>query len=50
VLLSALVIVALGGCQPEEATDTPPPAAAILRANQAASPSLLTLIRNPAAF
>jgi hypothetical protein len=42
----------LGGCQQqEEATNTPAPAAAaILRANQAAAPSLLTLARNPAAF
>jgi hypothetical protein len=50
VLLSALVIVALGGCQPEEATIVPTPAADILLANQAAAPSLLTLARNPAAF
>lgn len=50
VLLSALVVAALSGCQQEEATITPSPAAAILRANQAIAPSLLTLARNPAAF
>lgn len=50
VLLSALAIVALGGCQQEEATNTPPPAAVIQSANQALMPSLLTLLRNPSDF
>jgi hypothetical protein len=49
-LLGALTIVVVAGCQPEEATNTPLPAAAIERATQAESPTLLTLARNPGAF
>ena len=49
-VLSALFIVAIGGCQREAVTSTPPAAAVIEKANLPAAVSLLTLARNPVAF
>ena len=49
-VLSALLVVAIGGCQQETMTSTPLAAAVIERANLPAIVSLLTLARNPVAF
>lgn len=50
VLLIALAIIALSGCQQAEAPTGTPPPAMIEQANLAVAPSLLTLARNPGAF
>jgi hypothetical protein len=49
-VLSALLLAVVGGCQQEAATNTPPAAAIIEIANLPAPVSLLTLARNPVAF
>jgi len=50
VLLSALMIVTVAGCQQAETPKASPEPAMIARANLAVSPSLLTLARNPKDF
>lgn len=49
-VLGVLLVIAIGGCQREAATSTPPAAADIERSNLPATVSLLTLARNPVAF
>lgn len=49
-VLSALILVAIGGCQQEVMTTTPSAATFIERSNLATTVSLLTLARSPSAF
>ncbi len=49
-VLIALIVVAIGGCQQEVLTTTPSAVAVIERSNQAITVSLLTLARSPSSF